>query len=215
MTETRFILYLHGFASSGQGSKAQFFREKFRPLSLVTYHALDFNPTAKDFEYMTITGLINRLRQYLADHRQDQVSFIGSSLGALIGLHYAHRYGGVKKMLLLAPALTHMTAGRDQAELQQWKSQGVMKLFHYAFQQELPLRYDYHLDARQYLQPVSPPTSLMIIHGQNDEVVPIQYSHEYATNFPDRVQLLEIDSDHRLNDQLEFIWEQACPFLLS
>ncbi len=56
------VFYLHGFASSGQGAKAQYFRSKFEPLSEVTFHAFEFNPTPTDFQYMTITGLINRLR---------------------------------------------------------------------------------------------------------------------------------------------------------
>ena len=213
--KNRTILYLHGFASSGQGTKAQFFRDKFEPLPNVEYHAFDFNPTPKDFEYMTITGLINRLRQYLLERQQKKVSFIGSSLGALIGLHYAHRYGGVENMLLLAPALAHRAARRSEAELQEWKSKGVIPVAHYAFQQEVPLRYDYRLDTLHYTEPVPPPTPIMIIHGQHDDVVPIDYSREYVANFPNQVDLIEVDSDHRLNDQLTFIWEQAKPFLLS
>jgi len=209
------VLYLHGFASSGQGTKAQFFGERFETLTDIGYHAFEFTPTPKDFEYMTITGSINRLRQYLLEHRHEKVSFIGSSLGALIGLHYAHRYGGVENMLLLAPALAHRMGRRSEAELQQWESEGVMKVYHYAFQQKIPLRYDYRLDALQYTEPVPPPIPLMIIHGQNDDIVPIDYSREYAANFPNQVQLIEVDSDHRLNDQLVFIWEQAKPFLVG
>jgi len=213
--DNKTIFYLHGFASSGQGTKAQFFREKFEPFPEVEYHAFEFTPTPKDFEYMTITGSINRLRQYLLDHQHEKVSFIGSSLGGLIGLQYAHRYGGVEKLLLLAPALTHRAAGRSEAELQQWKSEGVMQVSHYAFQQEVSLRYDYRLDALQYTEPAPPPTPIMIIHGQNDDVVPIEYSRVYAASFPHQAQLIEVDSDHRLNDQLEFIWGQARSFLLD
>ena len=213
------VLFLHGFASSGQGTKAQFLKEKFAQLSPVAFHAFEFNPTPKDFEYMTITGLINRLRQYLLGQQSEKVSLIASSLGALVGLNYVHRFGeghrfgGVDKMLLLAPVLSYRPVMCSAAELQQWENEGSINVPHYAFTPELPLRYDFHTDGLHYCQPVPPPVPVMIIHGQKDEVIPIAHSRQYAASFPEKTQLIEVDSDHRLNDRLEFIWEQAQLFL--
>jgi uncharacterized protein len=164
------ILYLHGFASSGQGAKAQYFQEQFAPLPQVTFQSVEFNPTPADFEYMTLTGLINRLRQYLLDQPSGSLSFIASSLGALVGLHYAHRFGGVRKMLLLAPALAYRPERRPAEELRQWQAQAVLNVAHYAFKQELPLRFDFHLDGLRYIQPVPPAAPTAIIHGRQDEV---------------------------------------------
>jgi pimeloyl-ACP methyl ester carboxylesterase len=163
------VLFLHGFASSGQGTKAQFLKEKFARLSQVAFHAFEFNPTPKDFEYMTITGLINRLRQYLLDQQSKKLSLIASSLGALVGLNYVHRFG-----------------------------EGY-----------------FHTDGLHYRQPVPPPVPVMIIHGQKDEVIPIAHSRQYVASFPEKTQLIEVDSDHRLNDQLEFIWKQAQLFICN
>lgn len=209
------ILYLHGFASSGQGAKCQYFREQFARLPQVAFQAVEFNPTLADFEYMTLTGLINRLRQFLLDHPPVSLSFIASSLGALVGLHYAHRFGGVRKMLLLAPALAYRPERRPAEELRQWQAQGVLNVAHYAFKQELPLRFDFHQDGLRYLQPVSPATPTTIIHGRQDEVVAIEHSRAYAVHFPDQVHLLEVDADHQLADQLAFIWQQVQSILLS
>ncbi len=58
MPELRPILFLHGFASSGRSTKARYFGRKFKALPQVEYYAIDFNPTPKDFEYVTTTGLI-------------------------------------------------------------------------------------------------------------------------------------------------------------
>jgi pimeloyl-ACP methyl ester carboxylesterase len=209
------VLYLHGFASSGQGTKAQYFRSRLEPLLQVTFHTIEFNPTPKDFEYMTITGMINRLRQYLLGQQLVKISFIGSSLGALVGLRYAHRFGGVERMLLLAPALTYLAGKYTEPELQQWQRKDTFNVAHYAFEQEVPLRYDYHLDGLRYLQPVPPPAPMLIIHGRNDEVVPIENSRKPVASHPDQIQLVEVDSDHRLNDQLDLIWEHARSFLLD
>jgi pimeloyl-ACP methyl ester carboxylesterase len=113
------VLYLQGFASSGQSTKARYFGEKLKAFPRVEFHIVDFNPTPKDFEYVTTTGLINRLRQYVLDHHLENNSIIGSSYGELVALHYAHRFGGVEKMLLLAPGLTWLSGGLSEKELEQ------------------------------------------------------------------------------------------------
>jgi pimeloyl-ACP methyl ester carboxylesterase len=209
------ILFLHGFASSAQSTKAQYFRKKFGALPHVEFHAIDLNPTPKDFEYMTTTGLIDRLRQYVLDHHLGEFSIIGSSYGGLISLHYAHRFGGVEKMLLLAPGLRWLSGGLSEEELARWKEAGALPVLHYAFEKEIPVRYDLQVDGIRYLDFISPPAPILIIHGCHDTTVPTDHSRRYAAEFPDRVHLVEVDADHDLNDHLPFIWEQVESFLLS
>lgn len=215
IVEKKAILLLHGFASSGQSTKAQYLREKFKGLAQIEFHAIDFNPTPRDFEYMTTTGLINRLRQYVLDHRLGNINIIGSSYGGLIALHYAHRFGGVEKMLLLAPGLRWLSGGLGEKELEHWEKAGTEPVFHFAFEREIPLRYDLHLDGLCYLEPVPPATPIIIIHGQNDTTVPTDHSRKYATDFPDKVQLIEVNADHDLNDHLELMWGYVQSFLLG
>lgn len=111
------ILFLHGFASSGQSTKARYFRDKCEALPQVDYHAIDFAPTSKDFEYITTTGLVDRLRQYVLDHGLNAFGIIGSSYGGLVSTHYAHRFGGVEWMLLLAPGLRWLSGGLSKEQL--------------------------------------------------------------------------------------------------
>ena len=115
----------------------------------------------------------------------------------------------------MAPAVTHLTAKYTEAELRRWQREGTINVNHYAFGGEIPLRYDYHHDGLRYLQPVPPPAPMMIIHGRNDEVVPIENSRRYVAGYPDQTQLVEVESDHRLNDQLDLIWHYVLSFLLS
>jgi hypothetical protein len=208
------LIFLHGFLSSAQGTKVRFLRQKLAGKLEVDFHAVEFNPTPRDFEFMTVTGQINRLRQYVLDHRLEPVSLIGSSLGGLVALHYAHRYGGVAKLLLLAPALGY-EAGPDPAgELKDWQASGLRRLWHDGLQAELPLRYEYHLDRLRFNPPPPPPVDTIILHGLNDEVVPIAGSRQYAAAYPARVRLREVDSDHRLSDQLDRIWREVEATLL-
>lgn len=209
------ILFLHGFASSAQSTKAQYFREKFEALPQIEYHAVDFNPTPTDFEYVTTTGLIDRLRQYVLDHHLENMRLVGSSYGGLIALNYAHRFGGVAKMLLLAPGLRWLSGGLSEEQLEQWKEAGAMPVLHYAFEKEIPVRYGLQVDGLCYPEPVPPPTPITIIHGRTDTVVPTDDSRKYAADFPDRVHLVKVDTDHDLNEHLDFIWEYVESFLLS
>lgn len=208
------ILYLHGFTSSGQSTKARYFRKRFKAFQ-VEFHAVDFNPTPRDFEYVTTTGLINRLRQYVLDHHLGNINIIGSSYGGLIALHYAHRFGGVEKMLLLAPGLSWLSGGLEEKELEQWKKAGAAPVFHSAFEKEIPVRYDLQVDGLCYLEPIPPAVPITIVHGQDDETVPIGPIRVYAADFPDSVHLIEVDADHDLNGHLELIWEYAQSFLLG
>ncbi len=209
------ILYLHGFASSARSTKARYFGEKFASLPQVDYHAVDFNPTPEDFQYVTTTGLIGRLRQYVLDHHLDTLSVIASSYGGLIALHYAHRFGGVDKMLLLAPGVMWLSGGLSDGELAQWERAGTVPIDHPAFQGAVPVRYDLQVDGLRYLKPVPPAASVVIIHGASDRTVPIEHSRQYASDFADRVRLIEVDADHDLNDHLDLVWSHVGAFLLN
>jgi pimeloyl-ACP methyl ester carboxylesterase len=209
------ILFLHGFASSAQATKARYFQEKLGALPAVAYHAVDLNPTPKDVEYMTTTGLIERLRQYVLDHDLAAFDLIGSSYGGLIALQYAHRYGGVEKMLLLAPGLFWLSGGLSEEELAHWKAAGSAPVFHPAFQTHILVRYDLQMDGLRYLEPVPPAAPALIIHGRSDLTVPTDHSRRYAADYPQDVRLIEVDADHDLNGHLDFVWEHAQSFLLG
>lgn len=200
------VMLLHGFASSGNSRKAGYLREKLAAYPEVDFHAFDFNPTPRDFEFMTITGLIDRVRQYVLDRGLEDLFVVGSSMGALVGLHYAHRFGGVGEMLLLAPALYFGHLGEPEP---------VQQVFHFAFQKEVPLRDDYFVDGARYAESVPPPAPITIIHGRHDDVIPVASSRAYAAAHTDRVRLMVVESDHRLSDQLDAMWEHLLASLLG
>ncbi len=209
------ILYLHGFASSAQSTKARFFAEKLEAWPDVIYRAVDLNPTPADFEYITTTGQIDRLRQYVLDHELGDFQIIGSSYGGLVALHYAHRFGGVRKMLLLAPGVLWLSGGLSEEELTQWEKARALPVHHPRFQNQIAVRYDLQLDGLRYLEPVPPAAPVLIVHGDADETVPLADSRMYAARYPNQVSLVEIHADHDLNDCLELIWEYAQSFLFQ
>ena len=215
------ILFLHGFASSGRGTKAQYLRERLAGHDGVTFHAFDFNPTPRDFEYLTTSGMINRLRQYLLDRGlagaapPERMYLVGSSMGGLVALNYAHRFGGIAALLLLAPALTYLSGERVATAGESWQDdEGSGDVYHYAFGRPLPLRYDIEVDGRLYQKAPPPPAPMVIVHGRQDQVVPVSASRAYARQYPEQVRLVEVDASHTgLNDNLDLIWNQLAGLL--
>ena len=221
----RAVVYAHGFLSSAQSTKAHFFRERFEGWEDVAFHAIDFNPTPRDFAAMTVTGQIHRLRQFLLDEGLVDVDgsgdaaaiagLIGSSLGGLVSLWYAYLFGGVGRLLLLAPALAALTEAVSEGERALWEAAGTAPIAHPAFEREVPVRYDLHDDSLRYLERVPPPVPTLIIHGRQDEHVPIAHSRGYAEAFPEEVSLVEVKAGHDLNVHLDLIWNYVVSFLLD
>ena len=204
------IIFLHGYATLGgvNAGKAKFFHDKFNPYPNIDFYAIDFNPTAKDFQYHTITGMIDRLRQYVLDRDFSEISLLAISQGANVALNYAHRYGKVKHLLLLAPELFYDSYSAEE-DLKEWKTVVNEPTFHYGFQETILLNYGHHQDGLRYVNSPPPPAPITIIHGVNDSAIPIERSRKYASRYPDKVQLIEIESDHFLNDQRDKVWREA------
>ena len=79
------IVYLHGFASSPQSSKAQFFQRKFQEQGIsIEIPALDQG----DFEHMTVTSMLHLVDQAVAGR---SCVMMGSSLGGFLAGLYAAR----------------------------------------------------------------------------------------------------------------------------
>lgn len=87
------IIYIHGFASSGYGSKAQKFMEYFEE---------DFiAPSLSNIPNLAINTLEQIIEAFM--NRGEKVSLIGSSLGGFYALYLANKYN--LKALLINPAI--------------------------------------------------------------------------------------------------------------
>lgn len=216
------VLFLHGFASSARGAKASYLGKRFAGRDEVDFHAFDFNPTPPDFEYLTTSGMINRLRQYLLERGlagaapPERIYLVGSSMGGLVALNYVHRFGGIAGLLLLAPALTYLSDRYSEAARVAWREEGTVDVYHFAFEQPLPLRYDIEVDGRLYRETPAPSVPTIIMHGRQDQVVPVTSSRDYAARYPKQVQLVEVDATHAgLNEHLDLVWRSLTQLLAT
>lgn len=203
-------IYLHGFASSPNSAKAQYIRERFSELN----HSLmipDLNQN--DFSHLTLSRQIAQVVQLLPI--DTPVTLLGSSFGGLTAASLAEKHPQIERLVLLAPAFGFLSEwlnrlGTDMVN--EWKSSGYLKVYHYAEMQSLPLHYQFVQDVEQYdeaqLQRQVP---TLIIHGRNDEVIPIKYSRDYAKQRP-WVKLVEVESDHSLTSVSSEIWSLTKEF---
>jgi pimeloyl-ACP methyl ester carboxylesterase len=213
------IIYLHGFASSAQSSKAQFFASKFAELGIPLV-APDLN--APDFSTLTVSRMIDEVGGVLAQGAPGPVVLMGSSLGGFVAWHAAARLAAVppehpiEKLVLLAPAVTF---GRDRDEdfghgvVDAWERAGTREFFHYGENAPRQLHYDFYRDALGYPAShakVVVPT--LIFQGLQDEVVKPQGVIEFCQGRPN-VSLRLLQDGHQLLAHLDEMWLETRTFL--
>src|SRR4051794_5705621 len=125
------LIYLHGFASSGESTKARALRERLRGrgLDLLTP---DLN--LPDFSTVTVTRMLEQTHALLAQG-DEPATLIGSSLGGFVAVLAAVKWPErIARLVLMAPALDFSDAGLSGpggAKIQDWKRDGRLMIFHY------------------------------------------------------------------------------------
>ena len=205
-------IYLHGFASGSNSKKAQYFKKKFADKK-IELQVLDLN--LNDFYNLTVSKQL----AYLAGFIQDiDTCLIGSSLGALLSLLSAQQSPTIKKLLLLAPALEIKDLWVNlitQEGLLLWQQQKEFSFYHSIYQQEVPLNYNFVEDLMSLKdRDFELAQEIMIFHGVNDKTIPVEATRRYAKFNPQAISY-ELDSDHSLENQLDFIWHKSTNFLFK
>ncbi|MCS6958790.1 MAG: YqiA/YcfP family alpha/beta fold hydrolase [Pseudanabaenaceae cyanobacterium SKYGB_i_bin29] len=202
-------IYLHGFGSSAQSHKASYLTDRFqeRGLNLLT-------PDLNLGDFTTIT-LSKQLAFLQANYGDTPCYVMGSSLGGLLATLWASRATNVKSLILLAPAfrfgecLQQMLGNEEMAN---WRSRGRRNFYHYGLGRELPLHYEFFVDAcQQEENSLQRELPILIIHGKYDDVVLPQRSMEFAQGRPSVTVRLVAD-DHSLANVLDYIWAETQNF---
>ncbi len=202
-------IYLHGFASGNNAKKANFFKEKLAGLG-IDLIIPDLNED--DFANLTMTRQINSVKNLT--NPKLPVTLFGSSMGGLLALLLAEELDNVDKLILFAPALqmAKRWAGRT-TENEQWKQAGSKTVYHYGYNKEVPLNYSFIEDLEKHEdENFTKKTPTLIFHGINDTAVPHEVSIKYAKG-KYYVDYHEVDSDHSLEDQLDYMWQVIQEFI--
>ncbi len=210
-------LYLHGFASGPQSQKAQAFKRRFQQIGIPLIIP-DLNQG--DFSTLTLSRQIQQVSE-LVEANPGPTVLIGSSLGGLTAAWVAQQpqvQNYITKLVLLAPAfqfLDQWLTRLGKAQIEAWRTQGTMPVYHYAYQQPLPLQYSFITDAQDYNDTaLTAPIPTLILHGTDDQVITIEASRVYTATRP-WVRLVELPSDHALGDVKQALWQHTQHFLAA
>lgn len=201
-------IYLHGFASSPQSAKADFLCDRFREKH-INLQVPDLNQG--DFYHLTLTRQLQQIETEFHLKSEQKKVIIGSSFGGLTSTWLAQRNPSVERLILLAPAfefLIHVLPKLGDEPLKKWQIERDLLVYHHGEKREILLNYHFIEDLEQYDdQQLQRSLPTLILHGKQDDIIPIQASRNYAASRP-WVKLVELESDHTLGDVLPEIWQE-------
>jgi len=215
MTRCRHVIYLHGFASSPSSSKARQFAAKLGALG-VGFSCPDFN--LPEFETLTVTRMLDQVRDAVAAAPAAPIALIGSSLGAFVAIHAAHRDATrtIDRVILLAPALDF--GGNRMRQLgehgiDQWRRDSKLRVFHYAHNEPRDVGFALYEDAAGY-DAFAVPTTLptLVYQGRRDASVDPAMVERWARG-REAVELHMVDDQHQLTESMGKIWDRSREFL--
>ncbi len=208
------VVYLHGFASSPQSSKATFLSSRLRARG-VHVETPDLN--LPDFSTLTVSRMLAQV-DGVVDRVAGPVVVIGSSLGGFVAIHAAARHADrVRALVLLAPALEFdpewASTGPQGIDLAEWKRHGALDVFHYGYGRVVPIQYALYEDASKYdAQGANLTMAIQVFQGRGDTSVDPAAVEAWSRRRPN-VELHMLDDDHQLSHSLDYIWEESARFL--
>ena len=209
------FIYLHGFASGPHSNKADIFRSGFERAGFpLTIPELD----GGDFENLTLTRQIETVERIIDDQPGEHFGLIGSSMGGYLAALVGQKRDEVAAIYLMAPAFNFLKRWSDKLSLDFSGEQAIPELiniFHYRYNKDVKLNTFLFKDAKQWDRMAFDrliPTR--IVHGINDESVPIQGSRDFAKN-RNGCKVIEVSSDHGLLSHAGWLVEDCLGFFRS
>lgn len=202
------VIFAHGFEGSPDGSKPTYMREELG--WDVIAPILSTKGWTIENETDVLLGVI--------DENPDVDLISGSSMGGLAALNASTQRPDLNfKLLLFAPAFGLADGLRrdyNKLQLAGWKIKGSVPYEHRGLGQTIELGYDF-LQAADKMSWPEPAHQCIIIHGTDDTIVPIERSRKMATQLPEKIQLIEVNDGHRLQQSLEHIAKAADKLLTA
>jgi pimeloyl-ACP methyl ester carboxylesterase len=129
-------------------------------------------------------------------------------MGGYLAALYASLHPEVERLVLLAPAFYFPHRWRTA----EWEQTGYLDVYHYAEGRERRISYNLVRDAALYPPEPSFSQPALLFHGTEDDVVPAEYSIDFASRHLNaRLRLLP--SGHQLTDMVDVIWDDVARFL--
>ena len=186
------VLFAHGFEGSPDGGKPTYMSEE------LGWDVVAPVMSEKGWNIEQETAV---LLDYIDAGDFDIVA--GSSMGGLAAANAsALRPNSTFGLLLIAPAfgLAEMwRASLSPEEMKVWEVADARAYHHHGFGHDIKLRWDFMQTADKMSWPkLNHPT--VILHGLQDDIVPIENSRRVARDDDCVVSLMEIEDGHRMQE---------------
>ncbi|MEM7048015.1 MAG: alpha/beta fold hydrolase [Acidobacteriota bacterium] len=223
----RAILYMHGFGSSQEGDKADFFRHRALAAGLA-FCSFDFRAHGQSDGSFLDLSLGRNLEDiavaesFLGEHGFSRRVLFGSSMGGASAIWYAAQNPAAAEAgLFIAPALelaSGLRAYAGEEGMERWRREGRLRFATELVECEL----GWHL----YEDLLRHPTADLLGRYRLPSLI-FQGKHDLSVDWRDvlafvrdcEFEELELhlfaDGDHRLVDRLDQLWDQALVFLRS
>jgi pimeloyl-ACP methyl ester carboxylesterase len=175
---------------------------------------VDLNrPSFSQMTYSEALGAMDELDASSGSERPWRIS--GSSMGGYLAARWAELHPErVERLVLLCPGFEPTTRWPHilgEEAFARWEREGSIMVPD-ASGVEAPLHWEFVEDARRHTPWPEVVCPTLILHGERDDLVPIESSRRYAEARPDRVRLVALDDDHYLMDSLERVGEEILAF---
>ncbi len=208
--DKRLWFHLHGFATNVFGSKIEHLRSRFSRTGEYSFFAMDM-----DYEKHTTTEVLDVVEALIEGFSEkfEEIVLCGSSHGGYIACNLIRfrDFGNVKSLVLLAPSfetLSLIVKELGEEKVKRWL-RGEEPLRFVEEDMEIEVRKDFARDILQkgyeiiqgdrVLFPESPSAGIYIIHGEDDEIVPIQRTELFCRRVKVR-EFVRVKDDHQLSN---------------
>ncbi len=211
--EKLIIVLCHGFDASKESATYLWLERILNEKGISTFRFDFFGHGESDgkFEDITISEAVDDALHAIAFVKSkgfSKIGLFGSSFGGMAALLAASKEPGLQLLVLKSPVsdyLGKLLAEENRIDVKQWKKQGFIR--HKTKKGKLRLNYSFFEDAEKVSgfeagSQIKVPT--IIIHGDQDKVVPIEQSKKTASLIPNcRLEIVE-GANHKYSGPGEF-----------
>ena len=207
-------IFVHGFRSDCRGQKAAVLADHAAACgySWVRFDLAGHGESGGRFADERLTSWLHNLRVLAARYGPRPLVLVGSSLGAWLAVLLARERSAVGGLVLLAPAFNFLQRGyaaMSTSDQQRWRREGRIALPdpYGPPGATYELAYELVADAARHdvlSAPLSLSCPVTIIHGSDDELVPVAIGEQFYQQLsaPHKELVVVPAGDHRLTAAL-------------